>query len=330
MKDIDGQTARQDRPTAVDLFCGAGGMSEGFKMAGYDILLGIELDESAANTYERNNPNVELIRKDIRYVSDEEIKTRLKRRKVDVVIGGPPCQGFSRANTRKNRADKRNKLYLEFVRIVKMLKPNFFVIENVSGFLKAKDGRKFIIDSIKEQLPAYKIDGRVLTASDYGVPQKRKRTFVIGRRGRGEIPFPENTAAAVDSEQIAVKRILLPKNEIDKRLFYSKRLITGFEKRERKNRAKKMGFRWQFLNPEKPSYTIPARYYKDGANALVRYSENEVRMLSTRECAKIQTFPDNYVFAESRIQTYKQIGNAVPPMMAKAVAKKVLKCLNDN
>ena len=120
------------KPTVVDLFCGAGGMSEGFKMAGYRILLGIEKDEAAAKTYRANNPDTALIVGDIQLVADKEILEKLGGKKIDAVIGGPPCQGFSMANTHRKADDPRNELYLEFVRVVKLVKPDFFVMENVS------------------------------------------------------------------------------------------------------------------------------------------------------------------------------------------------------
>ena len=320
--------AKQDGYTVVDLFCGAGGMSEGFKMSGYEILLGIEADHHAAETYIKNNPDAELIVNDIRNVSSRDIKTRLKGRKVDVVIGGPPCQGFSMANTRRRSDDPRNELYLEFVRIVKILKPKFFVMENVRGFLNVKVNNKAITKVISDLLKNYEVDGRVLVSSDYGVPQIRRRAFIIGRLGGGKPPFPKPThfksnntkANELQKEWKTVKSILLPKSRVKKNLFYSERLIKGFRSRERKNKKNGIGFKWQFLDPQKPSYTIPARYYKDGANALVKYSNNSIRRLDVLECAKIQSFPNDYIFTGSKVQIYKQIGNAVPPLMANAIA----------
>ena len=311
-------------PTVVDLFCGAGGMSEGFRMAGYKILLGIEANAAAGETYRQNNPNTELLIEDIRHVKAEVLLEKLGGMEIDVVVGGPPCQGFSHANTRKRKNDRRNRLYLEYVRVVKILRPKFFVMENVSGFLKAVDGSRLIINNIRRLLPEYSIEGQILTASDYNVPQKRKRAFLIGRRGGGNIRFPEK---CTNLSGIAVKNVLIPRKGANRNLFYSKRLIKGFKRREKRNRIRGVGFGWQFLDPEKPSYTIPARYYKDGSNALVKYSENKIRMLDTSECAGIQGFPKGYIFAGSRVDIYRQIGNAVPPPVAKRVAWTIKKLL---
>jgi len=321
------------KPTVVDLFCGAGGMSEGFRMAGYRILLGIESDKAAAETYKKNNRRTRLIIDDITLVKDAKILEELGDKEVDVVIGGPPCQGFSQANTRRSADDPRNELYLEFIRIVKLLKPKFFVMENVRGFLNVKIDNRGIVEEIKSMLKGYEVDGRILTAADYGVPQLRRRAIIIGRRGGIELPFPEAThfrkgiteEGGRGKRWKTVKQLLIPKKEADAKLFYSKRLIKGFKRREKKNKKDGVGFKWQFLDLSKPSYTIPARYYKDGANALVRYSDNEIRRLDAIECARIQSFPDGYLFAGSTIQTYKQVGNAVPPAMAKAIANVIKK-----
>ena len=317
------------KPTVVDLFCGAGGMSEGFKMAGYRILLGIEKDPSAARTYKANNPDTALIVGDIQSVADKKILEKLGSKKIDVVIGGPPCQGFSMANTHRKADDPRNGLYLEFVRVVKLVKPDFFVMENVRGFLNVKIDNRSILEELKRLLEEYEVEGRVLTAADYGVPQVRKRAIIIGRRGTGEIQFPKAThfREGVTEEGKrgrrwkTVKALLIPKDKADYKLFYSKKLIKGFRRRERANKKANVGFKWQFLDQDKPSYTIPARYYKDGANALVKYSDETIRKLDFKECARIQSFPRNYIFVGSKVHIYKQIGNAVPPLMAMKVAE---------
>jgi len=321
------------KPTVVDLFCGAGGMSEGFRMAGYRILLGIEADKAAAETYRNNNRNTKLIVGDIGLVSGTKILEELKGEKVDVVIGGPPCQGFSQANTRRSADDPRNELYLEFVRIVKLLKPKFFVMENVRGFLNVKINNKGIVAEIESLLDGYEVDGRVLTAADYGVAQLRRRAIIIGRKDGDELPFPKVThfrkgiieEGKRGKRWKTVRSLLIPKDKADAKLFYSKKLIKGFKRRERYNKKAKVGFKWQFLDLKKPSYTIPARYYKDGANALVKYSDNEIRRLDAIECARIQSFPSYYIFSGGRVQMYRQVGNAVPPIMAKAIASGIKK-----
>lgn len=323
--------------TVVDLFCGAGGMSEGFKRAGYKILLGVESDKSAGETYLANNPNTKLIQKDITLVTDADILEALGEETVDVVIGGPPCQGFSQANTHRKVDDPRNELYLEFVRVVRLLKPKFFVMENVRGFLNVKIDNKGIVDQLKILLDGYEVDGKVLTAADYGVPQLRKRAIIIGRKGNGELPFPKATYFKDGKTEEGkrakrwrtVRSLLISKDKADEKLFYSKRLINGFKRRAKANVKAEVGFKWQFLDLDRPSYTIPARYYKDGANALVKYSDKSIRKLDFRECAKIQSFPNSYIFSGGKIQTYRQIGNAVPPGMAEAIANTMRDCFDD-
>lgn len=321
-------------PRVVDVFCGCGGMSSGFKSAGFDIILGIDADTVAAETYAKNFPETKLIVGDIRKVTTEELMSKTGKRKIHVVVGGPPCQGFSEANWRAQPMDKRNELYKEFMRVVSVIKPDFFVMENVRGILKAKTKRgKPVIKDIADmgRRLGYNVNHRLLLAADFGVPQLRQRVFVIGSKGtETAIPFPETTHAkecqkTLDGRTLkkwaSVRKILLPKSKIHEKLFYSEKLIKGFKRRERKNKKHNIGFRWQFLAPEKPSYTIPARYYKDGANALVKYSDSEIRMLATKECARIQSFPDDFLFLGSRKQIYQQIGNAVPPLLSKAIAQ---------
>lgn len=319
----------------VDLFCGAGGMSEGFKMAGFDIVLAIEANEVAAATHKANNPDSKMINRDIRKVSSEEILRELDGTKIDVVIGGPPCQGFSAANRRKKRNDRRNGLFREYARVVKAIGPEFFVMENVGGMLKAKPRGKTIPAHLEELLPGYSMDSRLLMAADFGVPQMRRRAIIIGRKGKGTaIPFPERTHARPKKDEITglptwktVAGILIQKDKAPKELYYSKKLIKGFKRRARKNRQNGVGFKWQFLNPDKPSYTIPARYYKDGANALVKYSDTKIRKLDWAECARIQSFPAGYVFEGSRRRKYEQIGNAVPPLLSYNIAKVIKEAL---
>lgn len=309
----------------MDLFCGAGGMSEGFQMAGFNILSGVEFNEMAAKTFSKNHPNAKTIIRDITKVSKEEILSFTGGKKIHGVVGGPPCQGFSDANRRKKRNDKRNRLYLEFIRIVNDIKPDFFVMENVRGILSDKNTR--IIQNIKKSLGTdYSVNHKILLAADYGVPQLRRRAFIVGLRGRKEFTFPSQTHSRIPDcgsglkKWIGVGKCLLPREKASENLFYSEKLIRGFIRREKKNRKRKIGFRWQFLDEDKPSYTIPARYWKDGANALVKYSESEIRMLDTKECASIQTFPSDFVFLGSKKQIYEQIGNAVPPLMAFRIA----------
>lgn len=313
---------------AVDVFCGAGGLTCGFKLAGFNTILGIDNDPTAIETFKSNNKESKIICKDITKITRTEIIEALDGKKIDLVIGGPPCQGFSMAG-RRDPSDPRNSLFKDFLRIVTYIMPEIFVIENVFGLISMRTSKnEKVIDIIRTEAErlGYTLTYTVLNAANFGVPQKRKRVFIIGSMV-GKFDIKDKSRI----KQIPVKTILAQKYKIPQKYFYSKKRIAGFIRREKLNKKRGRGFGWQFLNPEKPSYTIPARYWKDGSDALIRYKNGDIRMLTPKECASIQSFPDSYIFAGSEIQKYKQIGNAVPPSLAKAVAKAlIVKLYNSN
>jgi len=310
-----------NKPVAVDLFCGAGGLSTGFEKAGFEVLLGIDSDRSSIESFRRNHPHAKTILDDIKNVNAIRIYKVIGKRKIHAIIGGPPCQGFSLAN-RRNKNDPRNKLFLEFTRIIDEVKPSFFVMENVKGLVSWKDDRGEKIIEIMHRTFSklgYKVQHEIINAADYGVAQKRERLFFIGTNENREIKFPNKK-----TKWKTVGDLLLPKNMVNKKYFLSQKMIMGFQKRSELNRKIGRGFGWQFLNPEQPSYTIPARYWKDGSNALVKYDNGKIRRLTEIECARIQGFPDNYSFVGSNKDIYTQIGNAVPPPLAEAVARNLI------
>jgi DNA (cytosine-5)-methyltransferase 1 len=329
----------KNKPTVIDLFCGAGGLSKGFEMAGFEIIGGIDFDKFSMETFKKNHPKTFLLYVDDNPVNIKDIDAKdfLKftgRDCVDVIVGGPPCQGFSMAG-RRDPMDPRNSLFMEFWRFVRDLNPKWFVMENVPGILTGKTSEgKFVKDIIKNEFEriGYKIEYDKLNSADYGVPQRRKRVIFIGTRTGKHITYPNPTHSnrfGVDAGNrrilswVPVKKVLLPRNKIDKSFFHSSKMIEGFKKRKARNEKEGKGFGYQVLDPEKPSYTISARYWKDGSDALVKYSENEIRMLTPLEAARIQSFPDDFVFSGGKREQYKQIGNAVPPLLAKAVAEKI-------
>jgi DNA (cytosine-5)-methyltransferase 1 len=229
---------------------------------------------------------------------------------------------------KRDKNDPRNSLFMEYLKFVKYFQPKMFVIENVQGILTMKtEKNEYVIDIIKSECEniGYDIKYSKLVASDFGVPQKRKRVFIIGSKKELniDVSFPEKTHKI----PVPVKDILLPKEQIDIKYFHSQKMIDGFNRRKEKNKLNNKGFGAQFLKMEEPSYTISARYYKDGSDALVKYSETEIRMLTEKECASIQSFPDNYTFIGPKKEIYEQIGNAVPPLLAKNIAKHLLKYL---
>ncbi len=303
----------------LDLFCGAGGLSEGFKQAGFEIVLGIDIDKDALETFRLNHKESKILCGDISKITKKEIEEVIGKTKIDIIIGGPPCQGFSMAG-RRDPGDSRNTLMEQYLNLVSEINPKLFVIENVKGLLsmKTKNGELIIRNIINlAGEKGYFITIYPLNAADYGVPQKRNRVFLIGCKKKDFKIVPK------EQEKIPVKNVLVKKEDVPKTYFYSKKLIRGFKRREERNKKLKRGFGWQFLNLDEPSYTISARYYKDGCDALVKYSDNEIRKLTPEECALIQTFPKNYKFASGKIKTYKQIGNAVPPRLALNIAKAI-------
>ncbi|MBS3087334.1 DNA cytosine methyltransferase [Candidatus Pacearchaeota archaeon] len=319
---------KKELPVVIDLFCGAGGLSEGFKQAGFKSILGIDVDKSALETFALNHAGAETICGDISQITREQIAKKINRDTVDLIIGGPPCQGFSLAG-RRNPNDPRNKLVQEFLRIVREFKPKFFVIENVQGFKSMRDkSGKLVIEIVKElaKESGYSVKPYLLNSKDYSVAQKRRRMFLIGSKKKN-VEFDIKK-----TKEVVVGDLLFPQETIAEKYFYSQRLIDGFLRRAKRNKKLKRGFGWQFLKMNDQSYTISARYYKDGCEALVKYDDEfkagSIRKLTERECARIQSFPDNYKFAGGKIKTYKQIGNAVPPNMAKAVAKSIKRILN--
>jgi DNA (cytosine-5)-methyltransferase 1 len=314
---------KKEVPVVIDLFCGTGGLSEGFRQAGFKSILGIDIDKSALETFALNHKGAETICGDISKITKEQIIEKIKRKSVDLVIGGPPCQGFSLAG-RRNPNDPRNQLVKEFLRIVKDFQPKFFVIENVHGFRSMKDENgKLVMDIVKElsKESGYHVKPYLLNSKDYSVAQKRKRMFLVGSKKKDlELDIKK-------TKEVIVKGLLLPRGKIPKVYFYSQKLIDGFLRRAKRNKKLGRGFGWKFLDLNEQSNTISARYYKDGCEALVKYDDKfkpgSIRKLTERECARIQSFPDTYQFVGGKIKMYKQIGNAVPPKMAKAVAKSI-------
>lgn len=323
----------------VDTFCGASGLSTGFSKAGFNILLGIDFFESALKTFKKNHPSSQTLNEDIRKVTYNKIKKLIGNKKVHVLIGGPPCQGFSMAGKRQPN-DPRNSLFIEYVRLVKELNPDFFVMENVRGLLSMKnEGGKNVIDIILNEfqdIKKYTLELHKVNTADYGVPQKRNRIFIIGYKKNISFKFPDKTHNKKEEfglkKWIGLKNILENKKKVDKKYFYSQKLINGFLRRQKENKKRNLGFGWKFLKEDEPSYTISARYYKDGAEALVKYDnsfkEGSIRRLTPKECALIQSFPKLFKFIGSENEVYQQIGNAVPPKMAFTIAKSIYNALS--
>lgn len=296
----------------VSLFSGAGGLDLGFIMAGHNIVWANDLYEDAVETY-RYNLGDHIICEDIAKINTKDIP------ECDLIIGGFPCQGFSVANMKRHENDERNELYKQLIRVIKAKKPKFFLAENVKGLISLGKGSIFnMILSDFSQL-GYKVSYKVLNAADYGVPQTRQRVIIVGVRNdvKFEYIFPhpthEKTGKNGLPRWISVGEAMsnipdpdlpndLPNHEYSK----YKLQFNGY-----------LGHR--ALDPEKPAPTVTARGDNRGGVVILPHPNGRRRM-SCRELAAVQSFPLNYKFFGNRSSVYRQIGNAVPPLLGYAVA----------
>jgi len=342
----------------IDLFSGCGGLSKGFLDAGCDVLLGVDIDQAALNTFEKNHPGAIGLNGSLADAPTfEKMRQLVGKRKIDLIVGGPPCQGFSLTGPR-NFDDERNKLYLSYIKAVEIFRPKGFIIENVPGMATLYKGE--VKDEILKRFKrlGYNIDCRVLCAADYGVPQIRKRlVFIAVRKEFGAVSFPE---PLVPPEQYVTSREAiddLPSLETDlgaEACEYEVKPRTAYQKKMRgdcttlsnhtatlhkdfvkaviaqvpeggnyKNLPKGVGehrkfhMAWTRCDGHKPSRTIDT-----GHRNYFHYEYN--RIPTVRESARLQSFPDDFIFTGTRTQQYRQVGNAVPPMLGYALAKHLM------
>ena len=374
----------------VDLFAGCGALSAGFNNAEnnpYDVVLANEIDPHAAKAYELNHPLTEMFLDDVKQLTQKKIRliTGLKKNEIDVVIGGPPCQGFSAAGNRFGN-DPRNKYFLEFIRLIKELDPTVSVLENVPQFLTTANGRYAKIFSKLMSKLGYKTRTAVLLASDYGIPQVRKRAICISVKSnfKDEITFPAPTHEKILNAHLIQKGNLegiahqedsnlekfvsisdtigdLPKlnpkntNETN----YSKKPFSDYQK-ERRKKSKKISHH-EYWGHSKPllkyiskipeggrmietypentwkgkgfgqaygrlhrngvGQTITTFFHNPGSGRFIHY--RDLRAISVREAARIQGFDDDFIFYGSKTQQEKQVGNAVPPLLAQKIGEHV-------
>jgi DNA (cytosine-5)-methyltransferase 1 len=302
---------QKEKLNAIDLFCGCGGLSKGLIDAGINIIAGIDIWDLAIESYKKNFNHMALC-KDLHDFSPEKFD-KLIDSSIDIIVGGPPCQGFSIAG-RRDINDPRNSLFMEFYKYLKYFKPKIFMMENVIGLLSMKTiGGLKVIDIIMEKLNKnYNCHINKLHASDFEVPQNRKRVIIIGiRKDLNIFPF-EIEPILKKSERICVGSVLENKEDVDKKFYLSNKAINGINKKKEIMKNKGYGFGAQYLSLDKPSYTITARYWKDGCDALVKYNDDEIRRLTILELKRIQTFPDNFILIGSKKNIIRQIGNAIP------------------
>lgn len=329
----------------LDLFCGAGGLSYGFKLGGFDIVGGVEWDKAAMETHSKNFKTKFEYCGDIKEISDDRILKELNG--VDVIIGGPPCQGFSAANRHeKEMDDPRNKLFFEYLRFVKLLKPKAFVIENVRQILtKDKGYAKDRILEITHEL-GYKVNVEVLLASDYGVPQDRRRAVFVGIRNDLGKSFDFSKMPKVNKKMTvydAIGDIYYPDRNITNTFLKYARdtdgILSNHEPKFPKEIVQKrmsyvpQGGNWEYVPKElwdtqrdnrhssayrRLDFNLPSITIDTGHMNYFHPIEN--RIPTVRESARLQSFPDSFIFYGNQGQQFRQVGNAVPPLMAKAIA----------
>lgn len=348
----------------IDIFSGAGGLSLGAEMAGIRIGTAIEIDKSAAQTFRRNHKKARVLQSDIQEIDPKSlVKDECP---VFVIMGGPPCQGFSMSNTRtRNMRNKKNFLFLEFVRFVQEIRPEWFVLENVWGLTNINEGKtKTMIEDHFRAINGYNnISSSVLWASDYGVPQKRNRFFLVGNRLGIDFRFPEKLATTItvkeaiedlpslqNGQMLEESEYIIPINEASN---YA-RLMRKDSNKARQNYVSRnndlvierykhicQGENWRaipdylmqnYANKERCHSGIYKRLREDQPSVVIsNYRKSmlihpwEDRGISVREAARLQSFPDSFMFEGSLMHIQQQIGNAVPPLLAKAVFQQIIK-----
>lgn len=339
----------------LDLFSGAGGLSLGFLKAGYEIIGAVDFDHDAIETHRHNFDSLFEFHGDITNITSDFIKDNLSN--VEIIIGGPPCQGFSSANRyESDEEDPRNKLFYEYLRFVEIINPSAFVIENVPGILTKENGyAKNRINQITTEL-GYNVRSKILDASKYGVPQTRKRAFFIGIRKDYKEIFSFDEIEEVDKvvtveealANISTSPLTINKEYRDFVFDSAKKIIENHEKTlhnekvlerikyvpqggnwrdvpenlwdtQRENRHSSA---YRRLSNKSPSITIDTGH-------MNYFHPIENRIPTVRESARIQSFPDSFVFKGSKGAQYKQVGNAVPPLLAYKIAKELLKKIHN-
>lgn len=345
-----------NNPKVVELFCGCGGTSTGFEMAGYDVVLGSDIFIPAIDTFKLNHKNASVVLGDLRKVTTDHIMNLLGDRQIDVLVAGVPCQGFSLNNRKRHEGDERNMLYKEFIRFLKVIKPKALVLENVSGMKSTGD----FVEKIEQDLSSASgmiVKSKLLYAPDYGVPQARSRLLFIGtvngfdfneiikthgsetgvpynsvRNAIGDLPSLKSNGKArkYESEPFSDYQKLMRCN-VQSLDLYNHRAPNHPKKVIEMIRSTKPGdpmyekyrqrirLSWDDLSPTQVS---------GGIRPSFQFGHpQDARGLTIRERCRLQSFPDDFVVCGGIVQGRVQTGNAVPPLLAKAVALAIRKYL---
>lgn len=375
-----------DALTSIDLFSGCGGLTKGFSMAGIRSIFASDIDENCEKTFKRNFPDVPFLCGDITQITKDEVDRIIGNVRPDIIIGGPPCQGFSLANKRRNKVadDPRNRLFYGFVKFINWYSPKVFVMENVKGLLSMKNGQ--VLETILEEFGhagefgGYDLAHGVLLASEYGVPQNRERVIIIGtRRDLGlhpELPRPfvldhkiTVDEAISDLPQIEASQgfevmdyPLEPQNDYQRMMRQNMQYVTNHIAMHHTPRLIE---RFRAIQPGQSLIDVwethgAVKRGAPGEKSNIKFSQNNQRLFgnmpaptiaasfqsnfihphlnrnfTAREGARLQSFPDDFIFEgmrtkmswEKGLSQYQQIGNAVPPLLAKAIAECIINLL---
>lgn len=353
-------------PTVIDLFCGAGGLSHGFRQAGYNVLLGSDIDPTFGETFSRSHNSATFLAKPIQALTSAEIlaSTGLRKGQLDVLVGGPPCQGYSVYNHGRGEHDPRAGLFREYLRIVRDIAPKWLVMENVTGLLSISGGA--LIQTIADEILklGYAVEWRILHSEDYGVPQLRRRVVFIANRigapflfpkinyGDGLRPFTTiwdaigDLPLLADGENYPIEaktayQVLMRQDHPKLANHFGPKLGKVNQERirhipqggswrdipfdllpEGMKRAKRSDHTKRYGRPRLTDLSCTILTKCDiHWGAYIHPIEN--RAFTVREAARLQSFPDSFIFYGSMTEQFVQIGNAVPPMMAKAIADSI-------
>lgn len=351
------------KPRIIDLFSGVGGLSLGFEKQGFDIVIANEFDASIAEAYKLNHPNTKMVVGDITKIDLDKTFGQYAGN-IDVIIGGPPCQGFSQKGQRKTINDPRNFLFKYYVKVVELIKPKYFVMENVPNLLTAEHG--YFRKELEElfQKIGYNLTTGVLNASDYGVPQDRKRAVIIGKYGEKAPALPKPKSGRVTVWDAISDLAFLESGEGEEEQPYRDEPNSEYEKELRGDckilhnhkatshspmALKKLSMippnagkevlpkdmltksiysgTWTRMRKDELSVTITTRFDTPSSGKFTHPFLN--RAITVREAARIQSFPDSFVFKGTKGSQMKQVGNAVPPKLAEAVAEVIKKDMED-
>lgn len=315
----------------ISFFSGAGGLDLGFEKAGFDVIWANEYDKDIWETYEKNHKHTKLDKRSITAIEAHEVPD------CDGIIGGPPCQSWSEAGSHRGINDKRGQLFYDFIRILEAKKPKFFLAENVSGMLL--DRHKEALKNIKVMFEkaGYDLSFKMLNAADFDVPQDRKRVFFIGMRRDLKVKFKfpnplgykvtlqdaifdleDNVIAAKEGNKSNNTKCKVPNHEYMlggfSSMFMSRNRVRSWDEQSFTIQA---GGRHAPIHPQAPKM----KFIEQNVRVFVPGKEHLYRRLSVRECARVQTFPDEFIFHYNNIAAgYKMIGNAVPVNLAKYLA----------